>query len=687
MEDKSRKRDLSVQRRAAQAVSAAAAASCADDLMESLLDESRSNRTGKGTGGGLLEGLGPIGPPISYSPEMSNVLEANPRMSENLEVEKGQVGNLGVKRVAVTESQPARTPNRESDSRRTQTEPMSRSSKDGAPRENIGNGKGSGPEPVRVDPQLMVEKGKCEVSLDPNGGACERYYIGEGPPGLESVRGIAMDPSEVMNPWSREKWRTRGTDGYLGRSEVGIGGPLFGSSSSTPQKGYVDPTVRVEMDPIELFRLRCIREAEEKFRMGLQQMESGNQEGQGWSVGGEKGSQSSFQSACEPPEPFVPKPPPGPPPPSPPKMPPSGCDLGMANSPVPPFPSLTSGVTNLSGSSGENPTESLRSVDLPVLQSSATALQYGDWLSIIDSQMGDLSYTSSEWWSMIREGVNECYQKWLNASPLEKLRMTPQVNPRTKLWPRTERRALSMLLASIPESIRDELVSARKLSTDQVLYKLSITFQPGGAAERTKLLQSITDTKCGSSLTEILDWIRLWRRYVQRAREINVTLPDGLVLLGSLSKCIDLLSAKSPQGSYRLNLVRQQLSVDQLPTMDAIQCYSEHLQAEAEDLMLSSQTKGPSAVRAAAMGVSENYGNVGNPPIEPEGKPPVAKKGACRYWMSEKGCTRGDQCKFGHAKLEPQSERCFNCSALGHSKRDCPHKNPQKGSKGEGSKG
>ena len=64
MEDKSRKRDLSVQRRAAQAVSAAAAASCADDLMESLLEESRSNRTGKGTGGGLLEGLGPMGPPI-----------------------------------------------------------------------------------------------------------------------------------------------------------------------------------------------------------------------------------------------------------------------------------------------------------------------------------------------------------------------------------------------------------------------------------------------------------------------------------------------------------------------------------------------------------------------------------------------------------------------------------------------
>ena len=35
-----------------------------------------------------------------------------------------------------------------------------------------------------------------------------------------------------------------------------------GSNPETPQKG-------VEMDPIELFCLRCLREAEEKFRVGV----------------------------------------------------------------------------------------------------------------------------------------------------------------------------------------------------------------------------------------------------------------------------------------------------------------------------------------------------------------------------------------------------------------------------------
>ena len=137
-----------------------------------------------------------------------------------------------------------------------------------------------------------------------------------------------------------------------------------------------------------------------------------------------------------------------------------------------------------------------------------------------------------------------------------------------------------MLLGAIPDPIKEEVISSRKLSTDQVLYKLCITFQPGGASERTKLLQCLTDSRCGSNVSEVLDWVRTWRRYVQRARELQVTLPDGLVLLGVLSKCTDVLSGKSPQVAYRLNMIRQQLNLDQLPTAETILSYSEHLQAK-----------------------------------------------------------------------------------------------------------
>ena len=105
------------------------------------------------------------------------------------------------------------------------------------------------------------------------------------------------------------------------------------------------------------------------------------------------------------------------------------------------------------------------------------------------------------------------------------------------MYPRTERLALSMLLASIPETVRDELVASRKLTLDQVLFWVSVLFQPGGSAEDTKLLHCSTDGKCGNSVGEILEWLHQWRRNVQRAVELNAVLPDGLVLLGAFSKC------------------------------------------------------------------------------------------------------------------------------------------------------
>ena len=155
-------------------------------------------------------------------------------------------------------------------------------------------------------------------------------------------------------------------------------------------------------------------------------------------------------------------------------------------------------------------------------------------------------------------------------------------------------------------------------------------------------------------------------------RELHVTLPDGLVLLGALSKCTDVLSGKSPQVAYRLNMIRQQLNLDQLPTAETILSYSEHLQAEAEELTLSVPVKATSAVRAAALGVPPGIPQ--NPQTETEQKPPYLKKRACRFWMPEKGCSKGDQCTYAHATLDPHSNRCFNCSAVGHSRRDCPLK-------------
>ena len=72
------------------------------------------------------------------------------------------------------------------------------------------------------------------------------------------------------------------------------------------------------------------------------------------------------------------------------------------------------------------------------------------------------------------------FQTWLISGPLQRLNLKPQAMPAMGLYPRTERRALSMLLFAIPENVRDELIASRKLTVDQLLFSVISVVLTGG---------------------------------------------------------------------------------------------------------------------------------------------------------------------------------------------------------------
>ena len=246
----------------------------------------------------------------------------------------------------------------------------------------------------------------------------QRFYIGDGPQGSGAVvvapqgtENVVVVPDQmgsVVNPfWSETQQREAVREAFGPGYDVSALGLQPGSNASTPQKVHVGQreSVYVEMDPIELFRLRCLRDAEEKFRQGLLNMGMSAKESRVEKHENEKGShgsQSSYVSAVDfqehvapkshdvvesqmvhdpyvrvvpekavtftrvapenvvstvsnVVEPFVPRPPPGPPPPSPPRMLNSVCGLGSVTPQfppaLPPFPASVAG--NLQNSGGE----------------------------------------------------------------------------------------------------------------------------------------------------------------------------------------------------------------------------------------------------------------------------------------------------------------------------------------------
>eukprot|EP00435_Cladocopium_sp_Y103_P016324 s2619_g4.t1 len=99
--------------------------------------------------------------------------------------------------------------------------------------------------------------------------------------------------------------------------------------------------------------------------------------------------------------------------------------------------------------------------------------------------------------------------------------MVPAVPPEALNWPRTKRRVVSMLFQAIPKKVHEELIANRRMSADQFRY------QPAGQDERSSLLQLLVDWKLNSvKAADHFEAIRNWRRWLIRAQELQVVLPD-----------------------------------------------------------------------------------------------------------------------------------------------------------------
>ena len=65
--------------------------------------------------------------------------------------------------------------------------------------------------------------------------------------------------------------------------------------------------------------------------------------------------------------------------------------------------------------------------ELPDLPGNATPLQLGDWLEMCGPIMRDLSSVSARWWFLTTREANVYYQRWRQATPLERVQIAPRL--------------------------------------------------------------------------------------------------------------------------------------------------------------------------------------------------------------------------------------------------------------------
>ncbi|CAE7831413.1 RE1 [Symbiodinium sp. CCMP2592] len=314
-------------------------------------------------------------------------------------------------------------------------------------------------------------------------------------------------------------------------------------------------------------------------------------------------------------------------------------------------------------------------MSMPEVRTGAdAAVMFQDWIEVSSSVMGDLSESSSIWWKGVVDLVQSTYERWLAASPLERIGVEPQGSEQwtSGRWLRVNARASTMLLTSMPEDLRVDIVS-RRLTQDcvRMLFRTFTFYQPGGSAERQdvlKRLQNPGDYAGGESLEAALKAVRAWPRWLERCRAVKMAPPDASVLARGLLNLTDKHINLSADAAFRTSMLRTTLRLDSCPSTDQVQAYQRHLQAELEAMMTA---KSSTATGVALKAVE--------PVLQPKARDAGAKPTGselCRYFAKAGGCRRGEKCSYSHSMVgmdkETRSRKCLKCGAESHRQKDCP---------------
>ena len=317
---------------------------------------------------------------------------------------------------------------------------------------------------------------------------------------------------------------------------------------------------------------------------------------------------------------------------------------------------------------------------LPEYQPTTGSIDLLNWLTHIQPIMQDLSDTSYAWWEGTLQDTLSWYTKYSAASPLERLQLKPSSSQELHHpeWARMERRATAMMLSAVPQAVREEVIAMGSVTSLALLCKLYAVYQPGNLQAKALVLQRLERPEECDTALQAVEALRKWTLWRRRASSIGIAEPDASVLVQGLDRITTKVVKANSELSFRVSLIRSTLQVDVCPSSQSVTTFLQHLQAEMEQQARLSVTKAPAPVSPGMRAVTPVDGTAATTttPMAPPPPPPKGgNSGLCRFFQGEKGCRRGNTCKFPHtwSLLEKgaRSKKCLACGATGHKVKEC----------------
>ena len=305
------------------------------------------------------------------------------------------------------------------------------------------------------------------------------------------------------------------------------------------------------------------------------------------------------------------------------------------------------------------------------------ALRCSDWLHRIQPPIHDLAPKAHVWWTSVVSEARSAYSKWVASSPLERIAIKgePSDGLKAEKFLRLESRALAMLSKAVPQTIYDYALSVRNTTCVGLVFFVLKAFQPGGLHERTELLKGLTSLQECNSARQGVDSLNMWFRHLERARGMNVAVPDCTLLLDALDTMSKQLLERSPALLFRMNTTRMTLQLDTVPTLPTVEQFARSLMAELEVLAVSGNDTSANKKQRIASLTSQQppKGGEKGGQVDKGGEPSTKKgqgkaKTPCHGWASDAGCRYGRNCQFSHDLERPQ--KCWTCGGS-HMKADC----------------